>query len=402
LLFLRVGLTTTASIELNIDYMSENVASTFPFELPVYSPVCDTNLEAYFAYLAVCSGYNGAGAYVSCGFGRGGNVGESRGVCGNVGGSVDGNLRVADGGGGSKVDVVHDCVGDSSHGATVGGVVDSVESSEEAAVGVSACASGCPGGGLGDGVGLQSVEETGTPVGLVEKGRHWKKNQRTKARRKFLKASPVGAFSALDGQTRKELQESHARLLLKQNEVNCKKLDRQIKGMDPDSLECVARNALRVATLAADLRNKVRGDKVAGWAETIANSLTKSVASSAPSSVPSLESVGYGETCVTSDANQQGKLTVAGFEAEKKELDKWYFELDAYDPEDYRCDLASLKERYIEVLRPDLAPRVKERAAVRKFLKAVVFSEDVELQLLRAVDKEYVDVENSYLNDPFA
>jgi len=120
-----------------------------------------------------------------------------------------------------------------------------------------------------------------------------------------------GFFSELGEDTKKRLRESRARMMIAENERKTKEAEEKLKYLEsPLALLATAMKTMRVAEQCAE---KQGDHRIAGWARTVADSYAESVAKSAPSSVPSLESV---KSTVSGDDRKAARR--AEYVAEKK------------------------------------------------------------------------------------
>jgi len=116
------------------------------------------------------------------------------------------------------------------------------------------------------------------------------------------------------------------------------------------SVESVVSDLVRVTKLAAQLRSQTKDQKIGGWAETVAESLSKSVAESASSvssSIPSLESVGYGQSSL--DNTRVDTVRFSQYQRDLKYVHDSFADMDAYTEDDYNLAIAEVKRQFSDV-----------------------------------------------------
>jgi len=163
---------------------------------------------------------------------------------------------------------------------------------------------------------------------------------------KVVEGERKGFFSECDEKTQKALRESRAAKYIAENNrtaaMEVEKLGRMT------SLEAVVTEMVRVSKMVGQLESQTKNTAIGGWAKTVGESLTKSVAQSAPSSLPSLEEVGYGETAVESKSREQDKRRAAYEVALRGVADK-YFGMLSYPEIDEIHDVRKVKEEFADV-----------------------------------------------------
>jgi len=213
----------------------------------------------------------------------------------------------------------------------------------------------------------------------------------------------AGYFSDLSEDVQRELKDSRAKLLIEKNKRELRQEQEKLKSLDCESPEYLVRKMIEVTALANVLKKKTTDDRVGGWAETVADSLTKSVAASAPSSVPSLESVGYGKSSLEASVGS-ASVREAEFLKEKDLLENHYLKADSFLPSDYKADLDDLKQQYADVLyEPAIAKRVTAYKTACDLMRSEAFDEKTSMGMARGISKEFEDVivmfENSGYGD---
>jgi len=118
-----------------------------------------------------------------------------------------------------------------------------------------------------------------------------------------------GYFSECPLDVQKELRDTRAQLLIARNKKDLGMVEKQIA--QANSQEAVVKDCLRMLRITEQVKKKAAESRVGGWAETIADSAVVSFASSVPSSVPSLESVGIGRSALSSAESGEGVLDSA-------------------------------------------------------------------------------------------
>jgi len=118
-----------------------------------------------------------------------------------------------------------------------------------------------------------------------------------------------GYFSECPLDVQKELRDTRAQLLIARNKKDLGMVEKQIA--QANSQEAVVKDCLRMLRITEQVKKKAAESRVGGWAETIADSAVVSFASSVPSSVPSLESVGIGRSALSSAESSEGALDSA-------------------------------------------------------------------------------------------
>jgi len=315
---------------------------------PVYSPLCDTDTAVYSQYLSsfvVGSPVVGGDGTVSVDGGVGGFGGGGREVgccCGDAGhgfvvdvgidnaretkrGSLGlvGNLDGGDGAGSGSVGIAAEPDSDGAVGFP--GVHDSSD------VGVLA-------GGCANGESRETADKTGD-VGetKLERNRRWRRNKRDKKRLRreagvtrggvpkkssggsvssqenipewrrkddvgsrstpVLGSGRVGYFSRCAEDVQRELCDSRAAVLVARNKREL--AEEKTKLARLASPEALVKAVAYAVSVGERLKKQTVNSKIGGWAETVVDSMVESVVRSAPSSVPSLESVGYGKSAVS-------------------------------------------------------------------------------------------------------
>jgi len=168
-----------------------------------------------------------------------------------------------------------------------------------------------------------------------------------------------GFFSECDDSVRQQLRESRAMALVAKNKLEAYKAERELKKVSSVSAEMeLVQEMIKVTRLATQLKKNTADAQIGGWAATVADSLTKSVADKAPSSVPSLESVGLGSSGLKSSAGDSARL--AAYQLDIKYVDDAFELMDSYTDEEYDFAINRVKNDY-----PDVAFTAEERMKKR-------------------------------------
>jgi len=157
-----------------------------------------------------------------------------------------------------------------------------------------------------------------------------------------------GFFVGCDQSVQQELRDSRARMLIAKN--NREEMQHKKKMGDIATAESVVADLVRVTKLAAQLRSQTKDQKIGGWAETVAESLSKSVAESASSvssSLPSLESVGYGQSSL--DNTKVNSVRYSQYQRDLKYVHDSFSDMDSYAEEDYVLAVAEVKRQFSDV-----------------------------------------------------
>jgi len=179
-----------------------------------------------------------------------------------------------------------------------------------------------------------------------------------------------GFFVECSSDVRRKLRESRAAVLIAENErrefEEKKKLERLKKQQDP-VVELVG-EMIRVTRMTEQLKKQTKDSKISGWAETIADSLSKSTASSGPSSVPSVESV-QKESALRSEGecvefDQEREVRLMNYNLRKVQLDRHFDALDGYGIEEHDRAYSMLKDEFSDVAKTE-AERQSEVAVKR-------------------------------------
>jgi len=236
-------------------------------------------------------------------------------------------------------------------------------------------------------------------VGGVPHGPNWERNNERRAKNKARKAKRNGSqapglgsvgevpewrrkamgqgvvrqgyFSTLETSVQQELKRTRAELLIQRNKVSLARAKAQSKSMDPESPEYIVREMIRITSLAVNLKKKTHDQQIGGWAETVADGLTKQVAASAPSSVPSLESVGLGKSALKSSDGSDSVESARRVEYERRKDDLCaQFERQAVImPEEEEVAFKILDDEFADVVYPPgEAAKIKERRGVESFI----------------------------------
>jgi len=184
-------------------------------------------------------------------------------------------------------------------------------------------------------------------------GQDWRKPFVGGVERDVVRVGREGFFSGCSQETQEKLRESRARLLVAENERRVVEEEQKLKRMQ--SVEGVVHELIRVSAMAEKLRKQTSDSKIGGWAETVVEAMEKNVASLAPSSVPSLESVGYGKSAlrssdgVESEESLDRALRVAEYQAALKKVDDRFDAIEVHSDEEYDFAVNSVKAAYSDV-----------------------------------------------------
>jgi len=162
-----------------------------------------------------------------------------------------------------------------------------------------------------------------------------------------------GYFSECPLDVQKELRDTRAQLLIARNKKDLEAVQKQIARAS--SQEAVVRDCLRLMKVTEQVKKRAAESRVGGWAETIADSAVVSFASSVPSTVPSLESVGVGRSALSSVETGESSLDVtqqlrkAEYDARKSVIVSEFEEYGG-DMQRYERVLGLLADEYDDVL----------------------------------------------------
>lgn len=177
----------------------------------------------------------------------------------------------------------------------------------------------------------------------------------------------AGFFSECDAGVRKELRDTRAQLLIVENKRRVAEEEAKLKRcLSPHSL---VRELIQVTAMATRLKNQTKDQAIGGWAATVVDHLAKSVAESAPSSVPSLESVGYNDSVSQNGASDAKSLRRAEYDGLLVALEARYDSMEAYSIEEYDCAVMDLKDQYADVVYS--ADELVDRFYSKKFARAM-------------------------------
>jgi len=167
----------------------------------------------------------------------------------------------------------------------------------------------------------------------------------------------TGFFSDCDDFTQKALRESRAQKLIAENKWHAAQSQAKLDRLETP--EAIVGELIRVSKMVMTLEAQTKDKKIGGWAKTVGESLTRSVAESAPSSVPSLESVGYdvsfGESALKSadgkmeEIDAEKEMTRIRYEMALRGVERKYAQLESYNMVDERNDIRDVKKMYASV-----------------------------------------------------
>jgi len=161
----------------------------------------------------------------------------------------------------------------------------------------------------------------------------------------------AGFFSLCDQETQRRLRDSRAKALVAENELKAFQAQSKLDAAQSVSPELrLVQELVKVTRLANNLKRNTVDAQVGGWAATVADSLTKSVADKAPSSLPSLESVGLGSSGLkSSDGEVVDHVRFAEYQSKRNRINA-YYDGQAYDlPDEQEFQLNQLRDEYQDV-----------------------------------------------------
>jgi len=169
--------------------------------------------------------------------------------------------------------------------------------------------------------------------------------------RECVEVGRSGFMSSCADEVRKELYETRARRLIAENKRRAMEDERKVKQME--SPEAIMRDVLAVVRSAERLKKQTADAAIGGWAETVADGLVRSVAENAPSTVPSLESVGYGKSALRSSSGATDETKESLRQAEYKlalmQLDREADGMLYYDNAEYVKAKNKIMEEFSDV-----------------------------------------------------
>lgn len=201
------------------------------------------------------------------------------------------------------------------------------------------------------------------------------------AKEAVVSGSSRGYFSELSVDVQRKLKESRAKMLIAENEK--KEMHARsclARNVGPEAL---VRELVRVSALAVQVKKQTADMKIGGWAETVSEFVTKSVAESAPSSVPSLEDVGYGESSLKSScgydkaAELARGVRIVEYKKKKNELSEYWEAQDVVVADQDKREIAALEFEYRDVLRTSA-----ELVEIEKKIERRAFASDVCIALV--------------------
>jgi len=173
-----------------------------------------------------------------------------------------------------------------------------------------------------------------------------------------------GFFSECSPEVQKELRETRAQVLVAKNRAAVAREEARAKQLA--SPEAVVRDALRVMKLAGQVKSVGKDHAIGGWARTVVEGCAASIAASAPSSVPSLESVGL--TPPVDEAQSAASLRLAEYEARRAALEDEFAALPYHALSDYEAACQGLKGEYADVCFTDVERIEQAASGVRERL----------------------------------
>jgi len=170
-----------------------------------------------------------------------------------------------------------------------------------------------------------------------------------------------GYFSECSAAVQKELRETRAQLLVAKNRAAVAREEEKVRRVG--SPETIVREALRVMKLAGQVKKVEKDHSIGGWARTVVEGCAESLAASAPSSVPSLESVGL--TPPVDEAQSAAGARLAEYEAKRVELEAEFAELPYHTQGEYEAACKALKQEYSDVCLTDVE-RVEQAVSAER------------------------------------
>jgi len=180
-------------------------------------------------------------------------------------------------------------------------------------------------------------------------------NSASQVKETLISNSSRGYFSDLSVDVQRKLKESRAKMLIAENEKKeMHARDCLARNVGPEAL---IRELVRVSALAVQVKKQTADMKIGGWAETVSEFVAKSVADSAPSSVPSLEDVGYGESSLKSSCGYDGaaelarSIRIVEYKKKMSELSEYWEAQDVIVADQDKHEIAALQLEYRDVLK---------------------------------------------------
>jgi hypothetical protein len=159
--------------------------------------------------------------------------------------------------------------------------------------------------------------------------------------------SQQGFFSGCEDVVQQELRDSRAKLYIAQNRLRAQKAEKDLQAMN--SVQGIVQQMVDVSTAVAKLQKQSTDQAVQGWAKTVAASLSKSITESS-SSVPSLESVGFGASGLRStDGEVLDPGRVAAYERDLKYVNDSFDAMESYSEDDYKFAVDRVKAEFEDV-----------------------------------------------------
>lgn len=288
-------------------------------EVPVRLPVCDSDSLAAVAYYECVAAY-----YATINGGRCGSAmdmgSRDRICCDSTGECVDhGGKRCGGDSGYPQQYVSPGVVGKSSCGGGIlsggdegnvndrdGTVVDKILSER-----------------VELNVGGQRL--SGISPGATARGPNYERNRMSRFKKKVQKETRLreqmgfhGTFVECSDETRVELRESRAKLLILENKRKAVEEQRKLDMLA--SPMRILQDAMDMVDIAAKAAKVSDDSKVASWAKTVATSYAESIAKSAPSSVPSFDSGKFASVSQVGGSKQTSSVSSVGSGCVKIEL----------------------------------------------------------------------------------
>jgi len=157
-----------------------------------------------------------------------------------------------------------------------------------------------------------------------------------------------GLWNSCPEDVRQGLVDSKARWHIAANRRKAAEEEEKLKRLESPTAVLV-QEMIRVTGMANKLKNQTANAAIGGWAEVVADSLTRSVAESAVSSVPSLESVGYGQSALRSSGGDTTASRCADYDRAMQAVKARFEHYDSYCEEDYDFAVKIVKDEFADV-----------------------------------------------------
>jgi len=162
------------------------------------------------------------------------------------------------------------------------------------------------------------------------------------------RASAGGLWNSCPEDVRQGLVDSKARWHIAANRRKAAEEEEKLKRLESPTAVLV-QEMIRVTGMANKLKSQTANAAIGGWAEVVADSLTRSVAESAASSVPSLESIGYGQSALRSSGGDTTASRCADYDRAMQAVKARFEHYDSYCEEDYDFAVKVVKDEFADV-----------------------------------------------------